>query len=320
MGKTSPDVAIARLRRSAREAGISIRTKRASKSRPERAYDLIETASGRLLYGGVALADIEPTLARIGEDRVHAGLVSRQALTDASTTAEAEAEAEAEAASERVVRRRPLVGPAPLRDSRGAVMASTGNRRWTYLSAALLGLATLVVAMQQPAFQEDDAVLDARATPGDLGTRLASPPGAASLAPASSAPLASGSVTASPVPSPSGSPAAPAPAAPAVAPTDPTAAPLPGAGTPGRQRTTPAPVATSRATERPAAASPAPTRSAPRPTPRPSQPPPTAAPTPTVPPPPEPTDVPPTPVITPPPEPDASDDPGSQRVVPSPHP
>src|SRR3954469_13567127 len=103
MEKTSSDVAIGRLRRRARDVGISIRVKRASKSRPERVYDLVEKASGRLLYGGVALADIEPTLAGITEERADAGLL-------ASTPA-----------AERPSRRRPLVAPLPLRGARGDV-------------------------------------------------------------------------------------------------------------------------------------------------------------------------------------------------------
>src|SRR3954447_10925019 len=184
MGKRLSDVAIVRLRHLARDAGISIRVKRAAKSRPERVYDLVEKASGRLLYGGVALADIEPTLARITEDRADAGLMGSRLAT------------------ERPSRRRPLVTPLPLRGARGDVGGSTGTRRWIPLSAALLGLATLVVAMQQPAFQDPDpdgGVLDASAPPrGDLRTAPASPRGEASLAPASSAPVASGSVASSP--------------------------------------------------------------------------------------------------------------------------
>jgi hypothetical protein len=57
MDQASPSADIKQLRRRARALGLSIRTKRASKSRPSPAYDLIETASGRLLYGGLSSLD-----------------------------------------------------------------------------------------------------------------------------------------------------------------------------------------------------------------------------------------------------------------------
>src|SRR5690242_12772256 len=63
MGK--PFMADIRLvRRHARTLGISIRTRRSSKSRPEPTYDLIDSA-GHVLHRGVALADIESTLGTI---------------------------------------------------------------------------------------------------------------------------------------------------------------------------------------------------------------------------------------------------------------
>jgi hypothetical protein len=300
MEKRSSDVAIVRLRRRAREAGVSIRVTRASKSRPERTYDLIEKTSGRLLYGSVALADIEQTLARIAEDRAGDALVLRQALADPSERSGR--------ATERPSRRRPLVAPPPLRDSRADVSRSTGTRRWMSLSAAVLGLATLIVAMQQPAFQDPDpdgGVLDAHATPrNDLPTAPPSARAEPSLAPASSTPLPSGSVAPSVAPPPIRSQAPSV-----VAPT--TASAAPRATIAARPGPTLAPAATSRATRPPAPASPAPTPSTPRPAP-------SAAPTPTVAPSPEPTAVPPTPVVTPSPEPEASDVLGLPRVVPSP--
>jgi len=60
MDEVSPSADIKQLRRRARALGLSIRTKRASRSRPTPTYDLIETASGRLLAGGLAsVVDIE---------------------------------------------------------------------------------------------------------------------------------------------------------------------------------------------------------------------------------------------------------------------
>jgi hypothetical protein len=70
MDQASPSADIKQLRRRARALGISIRTKRASKSRPTPAYDLIETASGRLLSGGLSrLVDIEEHLESAAVDR-----------------------------------------------------------------------------------------------------------------------------------------------------------------------------------------------------------------------------------------------------------
>jgi hypothetical protein len=74
-------------------------------------------------------------------------------------------------------RRRALSGQPPLADRRGVVKRSAGARRWIPVSAALLGVATLVVATQQPAFRqaaEGGGVLGetARAT-SDAGASIA---------------------------------------------------------------------------------------------------------------------------------------------------
>jgi hypothetical protein len=70
MDQASPSADIKQLRRRARTLGLSIRTKRPSKSRPTPAYDVIETASGRLLSGGLSsLVDIQRHLESAVVDR-----------------------------------------------------------------------------------------------------------------------------------------------------------------------------------------------------------------------------------------------------------
>jgi hypothetical protein len=73
MGKASPSADIKLLRRRSRALGISIRTKRASKTQPEPSYDLIDSASGQVLYSRLSLADAAKRLGSIAEDRAHKG-------------------------------------------------------------------------------------------------------------------------------------------------------------------------------------------------------------------------------------------------------
>jgi hypothetical protein len=67
MDKASPNVDIKQLRLRAKVLGISIRARRASQAKPVPAYDLIDSASGRVLYARLSLADVELSLARTQE-------------------------------------------------------------------------------------------------------------------------------------------------------------------------------------------------------------------------------------------------------------
>src|SRR3954469_21405109 len=65
MENTQPDPDIRKLRRRARGLGIAIRTKRASRSQPEPAYDLVDLTSGQVLAAGLNRFDLEANLGRI---------------------------------------------------------------------------------------------------------------------------------------------------------------------------------------------------------------------------------------------------------------
>jgi hypothetical protein len=87
MGKPSREPELAGIRRRARALGVSIRTNRASKARPERTFRLIEAASGTTLQAHLVLHDIEPALSRILADRARGGKREQQERCASCNTA-----------------------------------------------------------------------------------------------------------------------------------------------------------------------------------------------------------------------------------------
>src|SRR3954471_11364239 len=300
MENTPPESDIRKLRRRARGLGIAIRTKRASRSQPEPAYDLVDLTSGKILAAGLNRSDLQANLGRIadeaktppqrtdasraegaadrprfcescGDDQEAVGgrltrtpegawvcedcarsTAGTAAATAAIPPAVAEPVRPAPAAVPRpadvaskpatvestpvptqapAARRRALSGQPPLRDRRGVVKKSGDARRWIPVSAAMLGIVTLIVATQQPAFRQANGggVLGATAaattasggsissgqapeTSGS-GADATSPSGSSARGPSgSTAPAANGSTApvanASPAPAGSTTPAA----------------------------------------------------------------------------------------------------------------
>ena len=70
MQKASSTADIKKLRRRARALGLSIRTRSAPKLQATRSYDLVEIASGSVLFGNLSgLEDIDEILNSVASDR-----------------------------------------------------------------------------------------------------------------------------------------------------------------------------------------------------------------------------------------------------------